>query len=42
MFLLEQGYDLTYRAPKDVKPLVMEDDIPSFSHVILFAPETKS
>jgi len=40
--LEERGYDLTFRAPKDVTPLVIEDDIPSFAHVILFAPETKS
>lgn len=37
----EQGYDLTFRAPKEVTPKVIEDDIPSFAHVILFAPESK-
>ena len=40
--ILERGYDLTFRAPKDLAPLVIQDDIPSFAHVILFAPETKS
>jgi len=40
--LTERGYDLTFRAPKDLAPLVIQDDIPSFAHVILFAPETKS
>ncbi|KAF7970193.1 hypothetical protein HWV62_24840 [Athelia sp. TMB] len=40
--LEEQGYDLTFRAPKDVTPKVIEDDIPLFKHVILFAPETKA
>lgn len=39
---LERGYELTYRSPKDVTPTVIEDDIPSFAHVIIFAPETKS
>ncbi|KAK7688944.1 hypothetical protein QCA50_007635 [Cerrena zonata] len=40
--LREKGYDLTFRAPKDVEPAVIEYDSPQFSHVILFAPETKS
>ena len=38
----EKGYDLTFRAPKDVEPAIVEFDAPQFSHVILFAPETKS
>ena len=41
-FELERGYELTYRSPKDVTPAVIEDDIPSFAHVIIFAPESKS
>ena len=41
-FILEQGYDLTFRAPKAETPAVIEFDAPSFAHVILFAPETKS
>ncbi|KAI0927947.1 hypothetical protein AcW2_004113 [Taiwanofungus camphoratus] len=40
--LEEKGYDLTFRAPKDVRPPVVTDDQPQFSHVILFAPESKS
>jgi oligosaccharyltransferase complex subunit beta len=40
--LAEQGYDLTFRAPKDVTPAIVVDGLPSFSHVILFAPSTKS
>jgi len=40
--LEKQGYDLTFRAPKDEKPSIMEYDVPSFSHVILFAPDTKT
>jgi hypothetical protein len=39
---LEHGYDLTFREPKALKPLVIEYDVPSFSHVILFASGTKS
>ena len=38
---LERGYDLTFRAPKDETPVVVEYDVPSFAHVILFASETK-
>ncbi|KIM87409.1 hypothetical protein PILCRDRAFT_275831 [Piloderma croceum F 1598] len=40
--LTERGYDLTFRAPKDLTPLIIEDDIPSFAHVVLFTPESKS
>lgn len=40
--ITEQGYDLTFRAPKAETPAVIEFDAPSFAHVILFAPETKS
>jgi len=40
--LTERGYDLTFRASKDLTPLIIEDDIPSFAHVVLFAPESKS
>ncbi|KII89351.1 hypothetical protein PLICRDRAFT_109161 [Plicaturopsis crispa FD-325 SS-3] len=40
--LEDQGYNLTFRAPKDATPSVIEDDIPTFSHIILFAPETKT
>jgi oligosaccharyltransferase complex subunit beta len=40
--LEEQGYALTFRAPREVKPLIIEDDIPAFSNVVLFTPETKS
>ncbi|TFL01061.1 dolichyl-diphosphooligosaccharide-protein glycosyltransferase [Pterulicium gracile] len=39
--LEKDGYSLTFRAPKDVKPKIIKDDVPSFSHVILFTPETK-
>lgn len=39
---LEQGYELTFRAPKDEKPVVVEHDVPAFSHIILFASESKS
>ncbi|KAJ8454128.1 hypothetical protein ONZ45_g19425 [Pleurotus djamor] len=40
--LRERGYELTFRAPKALTPAIIEDDVPSFSHVILFTPETKS
>ncbi|THH31855.1 hypothetical protein EUX98_g2333 [Antrodiella citrinella] len=40
--LEEKGYELTFRSPKDVKPAVIEYDEAKFSHVILFAPESKS
>lgn len=37
--LKEQGYTLTFRDAKDENPVLIEDDIPSFAHVILFATE---
>ncbi|KAG6886534.1 hypothetical protein C0992_003532 [Termitomyces sp. T32_za158] len=40
--LKEQGYELTFRAPKAEGPLVVEYDVPSFSHVIILASETKN
>ncbi|GLB35520.1 putative essential subunit of the N-oligosaccharyl transferase (OST) complex which catalyzes the transfer of a high mannose oligosaccharide from a lipid-linked oligosaccharide donor to an asparagine residue within an Asn-X-Ser Thr consensus motif in nascent polypeptide chains [Lyophyllum shimeji] len=39
--LREQGYDLTFRAPKAETPVLIEYDVPTFNHVILLAPETK-
>ncbi|KAG9126388.1 oligosaccharyl transferase glycoprotein complex, beta subunit [Ceratobasidium sp. 392] len=40
--LKKRGYSLTFRSPKDVSPAITEYDVPSFSHVILFAPTSKS
>ncbi|KIJ94542.1 hypothetical protein K443DRAFT_110260 [Laccaria amethystina LaAM-08-1] len=40
--LKEQGYELTFRQPKEDGPLIIQDDVPNFSHVILFASETKN
>jgi oligosaccharyltransferase complex subunit beta len=40
--LTENGYDLTFRAPRDTKPAVIEDEVAQFSHVVIFAPDTKS
>ncbi|KAI0093813.1 Dolichyl-diphosphooligosaccharide--protein glycosyltransferase subunit WBP1 [Irpex rosettiformis] len=40
--LTESGYELTFRAPRDAKPAVIEDDVAQFSHVVVFAPDTKS
>ena len=37
----ERGYELTFRDPKAEKPVVIEDDVPQFSHVIVFAPTVK-
>ncbi|KAG5350418.1 hypothetical protein C0989_011139 [Termitomyces sp. Mn162] len=42
MITLEQGYELTFRAPKAEGPLVIEHDVPNFAHVILLASETKN
>ncbi|EKM83135.1 hypothetical protein AGABI1DRAFT_111630 [Agaricus bisporus var. burnettii JB137-S8] len=40
--LREKGYDLTFRSPRADAPLLTQDGVPSFSHVIFFAPDTKS
>lgn len=40
--LTEKGYELTFRAPKDVTPAIIKDDVAAFSHVVLFTPDTKS
>ncbi|QRW00899.1 oligosaccharyltransferase complex subunit [Ceratobasidium sp. AG-Ba] len=40
--LKKRGYKLTFRSPKDVSPAITEHDVPSFSHVIFFAPNSKS
>ena len=37
----ERGYDLTFRSPKADTPPIIEYDVPTFSHIILFAPDTK-
>ena len=37
----ERGYELTFRAPKSDTPTIIQDDIPNFNHIILFAPDTK-
>lgn len=37
----ERGFDLTFRAPKADTPPILQDDVPTFSHIILFAPDTK-
>ncbi len=41
-YLIDQGYELTFRGPKDEKPLIAEYDEVAFAHVVLFASETKS
>ncbi|KAI0046906.1 dolichyl-diphosphooligosaccharide-protein glycosyltransferase [Auriscalpium vulgare] len=40
--LEKKGYSLTFRAPKDDTPVIIEHDVPLFDHIILFAPDTKS
>ncbi|KAJ7634147.1 oligosaccharyl transferase beta subunit [Mycena polygramma] len=40
--LKEQGYSLTFRGPKDEKPVVVEYDVPTFSHIIVLASESKN
>jgi oligosaccharyltransferase complex subunit beta len=40
--LEKRGYDLTFRSPKAETPRIIEDDVPSFNHIILFAPDTKT
>jgi oligosaccharyltransferase complex subunit beta len=37
-----KGYTVTIRAPRDEKPLLIEDGLPNFSHVVFLASETKS
>lgn len=40
--LTDKGYNLTFRSPKDAKPVIIEDDVAQFSHVVIFTPDTKS
>ncbi|KAJ2913568.1 hypothetical protein MD484_g6824, partial [Candolleomyces efflorescens] len=40
--LKDQGYDLTFRSPKVEKPLIIEDNVANFAHVILLAPEARN
>jgi oligosaccharyltransferase complex subunit beta len=40
--LKKNGYELTFRAPKDTAPLVLQDGVANFAHVIVFAPDTKT
>ncbi|KAH9978477.1 Dolichyl-diphosphooligosaccharide-protein glycosyltransferase subunit [Russula compacta] len=40
--LEKRGFDLTFRSPKADTPPILRDDVPTFSHIILFAPDTKS
>ncbi|KAF9228804.1 Dolichyl-diphosphooligosaccharide-protein glycosyltransferase 48kDa subunit [Gyrodon lividus] len=40
--LEKRGYNLTFRAPKDASPAISEYDVPNYSHVILFTPDTKT
>lgn len=42
MSVIDDGYELTFRSPKDESPPIIEYDESSFAHVILLASETKS
>ena len=42
IFVIDDGYKLTFRSPKDQSPPIIEFDESSFAHAILFASETKS
>ncbi|KAK7049205.1 hypothetical protein VNI00_005806 [Paramarasmius palmivorus] len=37
-----RGYELTFRSPKDETPLLIEDDLPKFAHVVLLGTDTKN
>ncbi|KAF7309683.1 Dolichyl-diphosphooligosaccharide--protein glycosyltransferase subunit WBP1 [Mycena indigotica] len=39
--LKAEGYSLSFRSPKADKPALVEYDVPSFSHVVILAPESK-
>ncbi|KAF9533658.1 oligosaccharyl transferase beta subunit [Crepidotus variabilis] len=38
----DQGYELTFRGPKEEAPLLIEYDEPKFAHVIVLASDTKN
>ncbi|KAI9462548.1 Dolichyl-diphosphooligosaccharide-protein glycosyltransferase [Russula earlei] len=40
--LEKRGYDLTLRTPEDDALPIIRDDNPTYSHIILFAPDIKS
>ena len=40
--LTEKGYNLTFRSSKDSKPVVIDDEVAQFAHVVVFAPDSKS
>jgi oligosaccharyltransferase complex subunit beta len=40
--LKDKDYELTFRSPKAAEPSLVKFDVPSFSHVIILAPETKN
>jgi oligosaccharyltransferase complex subunit beta len=40
--LEEQGYELTFRDPREHEPVIKNYDNPNFDHLIVFAPETKT
>ncbi|KAG8911485.1 oligosaccharyl transferase glycoprotein complex, beta subunit [Tulasnella sp. 418] len=40
--LERRGYQLTFRQPNETTPEVIKYDVPQFSHIIFFAPTTKT
>ena len=40
--MIDDGYELTFRSPKNQSLPIIEYDESSFAHAILFASETKS
>ena len=40
--MIDDGYELTFRSPKDPSPPIIEYDESSFAHAIFLASETKS
>ncbi|KAF7294431.1 PAT1 domain-containing protein [Mycena kentingensis (nom. inval.)] len=40
--LRAQGYEVSFRAPKDTTPALVEFDVPAFSHVAILASESKN
>ncbi|TFK69650.1 oligosaccharyl transferase beta subunit [Pluteus cervinus] len=40
--LENKGFDLTFREPKAESPVIIQDDVPSFSHVIVLASDAKN
>ncbi|GJE88006.1 oligosaccharyltransferase 48 kDa subunit beta domain-containing protein [Phanerochaete sordida] len=40
--LTDKGYNLTFRTAKEAQPEIIQDEVAQFSHVVVFAPESKN